>query len=359
VTGLGFGELSNALSGQGGFTDIGGEAAASWGLFSRSLTAYDRFADLDGLLNMGAYGVGVQTHPPSSIALGLPLLLVDYRIWLSFWVVASACAIALSLRVMGAPISIAYPLAIGVCLTGPGAGSLVTTYPASALVLALAWRFRDQASIAGVALGLFSAERGVGALLCLYPAIRRKWRVVAVAVAMVLVLTVIAVAFEPDVIHGFLTQGQASVTQNLERAESYTLQAILHRRGLPVWPVWIAALLVAYFAWRRGREPYWVLLWFVFAVTPLGWVYSTIQVIPLAVATWLSGRLGRAITLVTAVLALATFPIAPATAHLSWTVVVISMGLALIVSPVGQNLPQPMTLNDLRRRTDDWDVQVR
>lgn len=189
------------------------------------------------VLGVGMYGIGVHTHPPTSVVLGVPLIPVPYGWWLGFWVVASLFALAGTLRLLDVSAWLAYPIALGLALTGPGGEALVTTYPLSALGIAIAWRFRDRTVAGGMAMGLLSAERGILGLLLLYSAARRRWRQVALAVSLVAVLTLVAVAFEPGVISGFLTDGLASVQQNVSRPETYTLQAIAERRGLPSWPI--------------------------------------------------------------------------------------------------------------------------
>ncbi len=335
ATAAGLGRVLTALAGGGGVTDIGGAAAAAYGLWSRALTAYEPSAVLDAI-GVGAYGPTGHTHPPTSIVLGVPLLAVEYTWWLSYWVVLSAVAIAVSLRLMSVPASIAYPVALGICLTAPGGESLVTTYPVSALLIAAAWRFRDREGVSGVALGLFTAERGLGGLLLLEPLLRRRWRTVAVATAVVLGLLALAVIIEPGVIGGFLTGGRAWLAENLARTDLYTPYAVFLRRGWPIWLLVVCVVLWAAWAWVRGSDRYWVLVWVVAALSPLAWHYTSIQLLPLAVVVWRAGHVGRVIAIIAAATTFGLFPLAPIAANLGWTVAVGLFAGALVLTPVGR-----------------------
>lgn len=340
VTAVGLGRPWTLLTGGNGLSDIGGEVTAAYGLISRDHTPYDPTIVLD-VIHQGTYGLGAQTHPPTSIPIWAPFLLFDYRWWLPFFMVASACAIAGTMRLMRVPASVAYPVALGICLTAPGAESLVTSYPLSALALAAAWRYRDRPVAGGLALGMFAAERGVGAVLLLYPAVRRRWRLVAVAVGVLVGLTLLAVVLEPTVIEAFWTKGRDAVAENLARSDLYTPYAVLERRGLPVWLLGLAVLGWSAVAWRRGSDLFWVLVWATAAVSPLAWHYSSIMLIPLGVATWFAGSGGRAVTIVTGFLVFATMPLSQVAAGLGWLAALGGLGLGIVLAPVGRDLPDP------------------
>lgn len=333
LTGLGFGEFIDSVSGRGGFTDVGWEVAASAGLVDPAYGAYDGISTLAPLIGMPAYSDGAISHPPSSLVLGIPLVPVDYGWWLAFWVVASISAIALSMRLMRVPAWVAYPLGVGLCLTAPGMFGTRTTYPLAALLLAAAWTYRNRPLISGVAYGLLTASRGISGLLLVYPLVRRQWRTLAVAVGIVVTLTAVALLLEPDSLRGFLVEGRASIADSMERLDVYSFDSLSAMLGLPRWLPWIPAVILVIVGWRLGRDRFWLLVWLTQAVTPLAWSQTPLQAIPLGVAIWQSGRLGRFLALTMGILLAVTAPIGW---NLAWPVLVVISGVAVLACPLGE-----------------------
>lgn len=325
---LGYGVLWDELAGRGGHTDIGWEIAASAGLASPVHHGYDTLRALDPLIGMGWLLDLPHVHPPMALAAGIPLSWASYPVWLSCWVVAMVSAMALSMRLMGVPAWVAYPVAVGLGLTGPGQLSLESTYPLMALLIALAWRFRDYPWIAGPSLALFASWRGVGAVMLVYPAIRRRWRTLAIALGVVAALALVAFALEPGVFADFVVKGGAAVQTHLTRPDLFTPEALLSRRGIPRVAVWIVAVCVVAVGLYLKREPFWLLLWFTFAVTPIAWTQSPMMAIPLAVAIWKSGRLGGFLVLVMAI-PVVTSGRTPWS--LGWITLVVVSAIALLV----------------------------
>lgn len=343
---FGFGDLGSMLAGNGGWTDIGWEVASAIGLIRGDYSAYDSLEVLHPLVGMDVVFVDLSSHshPPMSIPLGIPLGFIDYGWWLSFWVIAAVMMIALSMRALSVSAHVAYPLALVISLSVPGKWGLVSTYPVAALLVAMAWRYRNRAVAAGVALGIFGATRGIGLLFLLYPFARKQWKTVLVAVGVVLGLLIIAVAFEPDIIASFLTTSRESIAVNMDRADLLTPGSIFRRYGFSEYLAWILALVVVIVALRRKQELFWVLNWLILAVSPIAWFHSIVMGIPLLVIIWRSGRLGQLLVLVVAAASVAQ-PVNPFTTlvfSIDWLVFVIAGAIALLFCKIPQL--EPLTL---------------
>ena len=343
---FGFGDLGSMLAGNGGWTDIGWEVASAIGLIRGDYSAYDSLEVLHPLVGMDVVFVDLSSHshPPMSIPLGIPLGFIDYGWWLSFWVIAAVMMIALSMRALSVPAHIAYPLALVISLSVPGKWGLVSTYPVAALLVAMAWRYRNRAVTAGVALGIFGATRGIGLLFLLYPFARKQWKTVFVAAGVVVGLLIIAVAFESDIIASFLTTSRESIAVNMDRADLLTPGSIFRRYGFSEYLAWILALVVVIIALRRKQELFWVLNWLILAVSPIAWFHSIVMGIPLLVIIWRSGRLGQLLVLVVAAASVAQ-PVNPFTTlvfSIDWLVFVIAGAISLIFCKIPQL--EPLTL---------------
>lgn len=345
-TQFGFGDLGSMLAGNGGWTDIGWEVASAIGWIRSDYSAYDSLEVLHPLVGMEVIFVDLSSHshPPMSIPLGLPLGFIEYGWWLSFWVIAAVMMIAMAMRALHVPPHIAYPLAVVISLSVPGKWGLVSTYPVAALLIALAWRYRERAVTAGVALGLFGATRGIGLLLVAYPFARKQWKTVAVAAGVVLALLLVAVVFEPDIIGSFLTTSRESIAINMQRADLLTPGSLFRRYGLSEYMAWILALVVAAIALRRKQELFWVLNWLILAVSPIAWFHSIIMGIPLLVIIWRSGRLGQVLVLIVAAASVLQ-PVNPFTTlvfSIDWIVFVVAGAIALLFCSIPQK--EPLTL---------------
>jgi hypothetical protein len=339
-TQFGFGDLVSMLAGNGGWTDIGWEVASAIGLIRGDFSAYDSLEVLHPLVGMELIFVDLSSHshPPMSIPLGIPLGFIDYGWWLSFWVVAAIVMIALSLRLLKVPPHVAYPLALLISLSVPGKWGLVSTYPLAALLIAIAWRFRNKATASGVSLGLFGATRGIGLLMLIYPFARRQWRTLAIAVAVVLGLLLVAVAFEPGIIREFLTTSRSSIEANMQRADLLTPGSILRRYGFSEYLFYIVAIGIVAIAIKRKQELFWVLNWLILAVSPIAWFHSIVMGIPLLVMIWRSGKLGQSLVLIVAAAAISQ-PVNPFTTlvfSIDWIVFVLAGAIAIVFCPIKQ-----------------------
>ena len=296
---LGFNALAGNLAGNAGTTDVGWEVAASRGLLDPGVSAYAPLNTIAALIQMTSDNGQANSHPPTALPLGIPLAYLPYSWWLPCWMIAMLCAMAITLRIMGVPIWVAYPTALVLGLTSEGQNVLTGTYPVMGVALALAWRYQNRPAIAGLSYALIVASRGAGILLMLYPIVRRRWRTVVIALAAVVVLALLAIAIEPSVVSGFLEAGRASITFNLGRP-LLTPAALLADVGIPIWLAWLICPFIAGVALLRRRSFFWVIAWLSFAMTPIAWPHTFAMVLPLAVVIWRSGNLGIALVILSA-----------------------------------------------------------
>ena len=343
ITNFGFAEIVEKLAGAGGWTDVGWEVASTIGLVKPDFSAYDSLEVLHPLVGMQLdfVDLSVNSHPPMAIPLGLPLAYLDYGWWLSFYVIASFCLIALSMRLMQVPAYIAYPLALGIGLTVPGRWGLMSTYPLSAILIALAWKYRRHPAIAGAAYGIYGSARGFGLLMLLYPLIKRQWKTLIIGAAIPVALLAIAVALEPAVITNFLDTSRASIAASLQRNDLMTVGALLRRSGSQEYVAWLLAAAVAAAALWRKQEPFWVINWFILAVSPIAWLHTFVMAIPLLVVVWRSSKLGVVLVLIAAASIVSPPPLISTYFSINWVVVVVVSGIALLSCPIARESTGP------------------
>jgi hypothetical protein len=296
---LGFNDFAGNLGGSAGTTDVGWEVAASRALLDPGVSAYAPLTTIAALIDMAGDSWQANSHPPTALPLGIPLAFVPYSWWLPCWMIAMICTMAITMRVMGAPIWASYPTALLLGLTSQGQNVLTGTYPVMGVALALAWRYQRRPTVAALSYAVIAASRGIGIVLLLYPLVRRRWRTVITALVTVLVLSLLAVWIEPNVVSGFLDAGRASIMLNLD-VPILTPAALLMDAGLPWWLAWLAAPAIAAAALLRRRSLFWVIAWLSFAITPVAWPHSFAMALPLAVMIWRSGGLGVAFMILSA-----------------------------------------------------------
>ena len=323
------------LAGTGGVGDIVQVPAAARALLETDYRAYDPMEFLVPLVGlkwpafvpdplMRSY-----THPPFEFPLGLPLAYMDYLTWLPFWMTSMMVALALSLRLVGLPPSLAYPFALIFIASYPGRESLVTSYPLAGLLLALAWFMRDRQGTAGAAYALLGGLRGYGLIMLAYPLWRRQWRAIAIAASVLIALLAVAVVLEPTVIWDFLDRGMGSASLWVLFIDNNAPFRFLQPLGIPYWALVVAVVVIAGLAWKRGHPLFWILAWSSFMVTPLAWVTTLGSALPLA--GWLarSSAQGRVLIL----LALPAVVATPIGWGVSWSLFLVLSGVAIFLSP--------------------------
>jgi hypothetical protein len=339
ISQFGLGNLMSMLAGNGGWTDIGWEVASAKALVEPGFSAYDSLEVIHPLIGMDLafQDFSSHSHPPMSIPLGLPLVPFDYASWLPYWIVIAMLMIAWSMRLLGVPAHLAYPLSLLISLTVPGRWGLVSTYPVSALFVSWAWHSRQRWASSGLAYGLLGATRGIGLLLLLYPLARKQWKAVVVALGTVVVLLGIALIIEPDSLTQWLTTSRASIEANMQRDDLLTVGSILARHEIhEFWSYVIAAVVAALALWR-GSNLFWVLNWLILAVSPIAWFHTILLGIPLMVMMWRAGRFGRIAVLVIAASAMTQLvdPMVTLVFSITWITFVVASGITLLVNQVG------------------------
>ena len=330
---LGLSDLAGTLGGSPGTTDVGWEVAAARALADRSVSAYANLTTIAPLIGMPGNDSLSVSHPPTSLPLSLPIAFLPYSLWIGMWVVAMVSALALSMRLLAVPASIAYPVALGLALTLPGQNAIATTYPLMAAGLALAWRFREHSLVAGLSYALLTASRGIAGVMLLYPLIRRQWRLIFIAALSLVLLLMVALALEPGVLEGFMHEGRDTIIRNTQR-EIVTPAALLSYVGIPNWVTWSLCLAVFGVALRARQSLFWVTAWLSFSLSPIAWPQSFVMVVPLAVVIWRSGRLGMTLMLVSAIPLVADIQASTRGASIVWPVFIVLSAVALILCPL-------------------------
>lgn len=336
---FGVGNLMSMLAGNGGWTDIGWEVASAKALIEPGFSAYDSLEVIHPLIGMDLafQDFSSHSHPPMSIPLGLPLVPFEYSSWLPYWIIVALLMIAWSMRLLGVPAHLAYPLALLISLTVPGRWGLVSTYPLSALFVSWAWHARQRWLQSGLAYGLLGATRGIGLLLLVYPLAKRQWKPVVVALGTVGLLLVTALIIEPDSLTQWLTTSRASIEANMQRDDLLTLGSILARNEIAEFWAYVIAAVIAIAAIARGSNLFWVLNWVILAVSPIAWFHTILLGIPLMVMMWRAGRFGRIAVLVIGASAMTQLvdPMVTLVFSITWITFVVASGITLLVDRVG------------------------
>jgi glycosyl transferase family 87 len=127
-------------------------------------------------------------YPPPALVLGLPFGLLPFTVAYAAWTTLLVAAVLATLRLLGVRDWRCYTIALGSCpvVFGLALGNVVILV---VLLAACAWRYRDNAHAAGLAVGL-----GIALKLLLWPLAvwflaTRRWRAAVVAAASASVTT--------------------------------------------------------------------------------------------------------------------------------------------------------------------------
>lgn len=311
-------------------SDIGALVASSHALLDSAHSAYERLSILFSLVNVNWDVAHANMHLPFELTIWLPLALLPSPLWHAFWIAAMPFALALSLRLVGVQARFAYPIAIMFAFTIPGHFALPSTYPVMALALAVSWRYGSKPWIAGPCFAFMAGTRGVGAIMLLYPAIKKRWNVVVGALITLAILLAIAWLLEPTVVADFLTLGQASIEFSTSRADNLALPITMSRIGLPSWVAIAAVIAATAVGFRLKRNQFWLLAWASMAISPIAWSYSLAMGFPLAAVIWKSGRLGQMCVLIMGIGVTATTTYFGA----SWLVFIVAGGIGVLACPI-------------------------
>jgi len=339
--------LLKALASPNAASDIGAQIASSHALLDPSLSAYAPLHTLFAAVGVDWNVLHSNTHLPFEFAVWLPVALLPSPEWHAYWVAAMPFVLALSMRVLSVPARIAYPVALIFIVTPVGLFALVSTYPVSALALAGAWRYRDNAWISGICYAFLAGTRGIAAIMLAYPIVTRRWKSAIVTVAALAIMLATVVALEPGIVGDFLTLGRDAMAFNTARHDNLSVTTVFAMLGIPVvLAIVMIGAMVAIGLWRK-QELFWLLAWASMALTPIAWSYSVAMAVPLAVVIWRLGRLGQLAVLIMALgVAVTTSYYGP-----SWLVFVVVSGLALVLVNPGTGMSIGEDAPDLALRT--------
>jgi hypothetical protein len=177
--------------------------------------------------------------------------------------------------------------------------------------------------------------------MLLYPLIKRQWKTLIIGAAIPVALLAIAVALEPAVITNFLDTSRASIAASLQRNDLMTVGALLRRSGSQEYVAWLLAAAVAAAALWRKQEPFWVINWFILAVSPIAWLHTFVMAIPLLVVVWRSSKLGVVLVLIAAASIVSPPPLISTYFSINWVVVVVVSGIALLSCPIARESTGP------------------
>ncbi len=342
---------------------------------------------LDGYLAGGdPYDVYMYVNPPATLLLFAPLSALSFGMAHAVFLAASAACIAaaalLSLHAARvrwwglagavALLLLAHPSAVRSTLGLGNVNSLIVLCEAAALVAMLGSRW----VLGGIALGLSFAVKPILVPLLVVPLAARRWGSVALAVAIPVALSLLAIALNAGAIGfvtdklSFLLSGNADVLQN----GNVSILGTAENVGLPRAAgevLRLATLVVAlWLAWTRWRAPAdgadgdadrrlrviettGLLLLATLLCFSFSWLYYGLYLLPLAVTVARPGALLRH-PVALAGLALMIVPfgdrmqefepqgfeiVRPA---LSWLLILAGMGLALR-GPAALRVPRALS----------------
>jgi hypothetical protein len=248
------------------------------------------------------------THPPTAFVLALPVAWLPFGAAAAAWAALMLAAIAASWWAFGCRWELAAALGPLTLLWPPAAWSLGQLTPIWLLGLALAWRFRERADVAGAAVALASLTKLLPALSIVPFVVLGHWRALrGFTTAWAGALAVI-VLLHPGALARYVDIARATGDDQAGRGENAALLwAAGHNFGLV--GVAAAALLVAAVpavsirrlrSLRRvERNSFDAWSFAGVALLPIAWIYSLLPLLPaIARALWTGRPLARALAAV-------------------------------------------------------------
>jgi alpha-1,2-mannosyltransferase len=237
-------------------------------------------------------------YPPTLALLMTPLSAFPERYSDTLYMLASIAAIPLALRLLGVRDWRCYVLALFFPFVQDSL-RLGTLGPFLILLLALVWRYRNSAAVAGIALGLAVVLKLFLWPFALWLIVTRRFRAMLVAFG-----TGVGLALASWAVIGFAGLGDYARLLELladEEAESsYSLVAVGHLFGLPYGAASVVALAMGAVLlviagraarWRdrspfeRDRASFVLVLAASLALTPIVWLhYLSVLIVPIALA---------------------------------------------------------------------------
>ncbi len=246
---------------------------------------HDAYAPMASLFNgLGpAWDVpGSNPHPPTTLALVLPLTALHYGGALTMWTLAMVFALIATLRLVGLRLSYSVGIGVGLALTYPAAYGIANPVPLIGLGVALAYRYRDRPAIAALGLALAAAPKGSGVILALPFLAAGRIKTVVYAAGYYVILAAVPVFFEHNVWQRYLKTAPDTIRFNANRADSGSLLRLARD-----WFGWsdivtlcVLAVITIGLA-LLARDTFWPIVWAMVATLPIAWMYSLLTLLPL------------------------------------------------------------------------------
>ncbi len=230
------------------------------------------------------------THPPTSFVLAAPFAWLPYNVAQQFWLVLMLMILPLvgfGYAVSARRMVLLLPLAL---LWPPVIWGLHNLTIVWLVALSLAWRWRAHGGLAGAAVGVAAATKGL-AVVSMVPLVRRYGRRPIAGLALTGLVLCLPLLLRPELVSDYFTYGRASAEFWLSRPENGALLVVAAREFGWLGIVGVAVLLAA--VARRGAceglsmRGWWCWSWIGVALLPIAWGYSLVPLLPgLAWGLW-------------------------------------------------------------------------
>ncbi len=295
----GFGRILGLLRGTSVIADVATGVATAKGLLLPLYEAYDSIRELHPLIGVPLLVEHAHTHPPAELPIFLPLVGMNVSSWLPFWVVAMFFCLSMSMRVLDVTPFVAYGISLVLVASVPGQESLATTYPLTALLVSIIWKYRSMSLLPGVLIGILIAFRGISGLLFVPFLLASRLKTIGAGLTTFTLLTLTALVLEPTVLTDYLDRGTAAISFTVDRGDNLALLNLERTLHVPKAAIACAVILIAVCAIFRGASIFWVAYWTALALSPIAWSYGIVLLIPLCVYLFSASQLGRYLTLIT------------------------------------------------------------
>ena len=318
--------------------DLAANFAQARALIEPTHGAYDELFRIFPLIGLNWDVTHGTPRLPTEIPLFVPIAALNYgspvyQAAAYALPVIAILAMAWSLRLLDIPPTAAWLVTAILVVSPIGQGALESTYPFIAVALAVSWRFRNRPLPAAIGLLFAGAGRGIALITAFYFFAVRSWRTVLWLAAMLAVLLVTAVMFEPSVIADFLSRGLEWGRVNAARVDNASLASALVRPGY----AYIIALVIFILSARRASSLYWALVWLAAALTPIAWTYAAVALLPLGGFLWSKGNVPRVCVAVAVVVLVAN----GSYAGLTYAVIVLLLGIGLVAASWNSDQIEP------------------
>jgi hypothetical protein len=227
------------------------------------------------------------THPPTAFILALPVAWLPWRIGAAVWAVLMLAAIAAAWWGLGVPWEIASALGPLTLLWPSAAWSIGQLTPLWLLGIALAWRWRDQPTRAGAAIGVAALTKLLPAVSLVPFLLRRRVQALAGFGLVVAIGVGVLFALRAGAVTRYAAVSADTARDQAGRGENAALLwAFEHQLGIGGFAVALALVgtVLATSLTRVASEwTFWAWSWAGVALLPIAWIYSLLPLLPVIV----------------------------------------------------------------------------